>query len=158
GGMGNGGWGQGSWGQGGWGQGGFERRDTDEEKPVAMRYGKLPRDLPGWFEDYDTDKDGQVSLYEWRKAGRDVKDFTEMDLNGDGLITADELLRFTRAKNIEKKITDYENGDRGPGGWGLGEKINTDGGNNGKRPGGPGAGGPGGSPWGGGGGNPWGGG
>jgi hypothetical protein len=138
----NGGWGQGGWdpSQGGWGQGGwdpsqgprppFEKKETEEEKPVAMRYGKLPKDLPSWFDEYDLDKDGQVSLYEWRKAGKDVKDFTEMDLNGDGLITADEYLRFARQKNINTKLDAYAKSDGAdrPANWGLGAPVDGKGG------------------------------
>jgi hypothetical protein len=134
GGFGQSGWGQGQggWAQGGWGQGqggegrGFERRQSDEERPVAMRYGKLPRGLPKWYHENDTDKDGQVSLYEWRKAGSKTDEFTEMDLNGDGLVTADEYLRFARMRNIEIKVAEYEAGERDPGNWGLGEKLGTD--------------------------------
>jgi hypothetical protein len=154
-----GGWGQGGWGQGGWGQGGWqggdpnggmggpggrpEKKETEEEKPVAMRYGKLPKDLPSWFEELDTDKDGQVSLYEWRKAKRDTAEFLDMDLNGDGLITADEYLRFARQRTITEKVDAYEKGERQPGNWGLGEKLDGKGDNT-KGPGGPGG-------WGGGG-------
>jgi hypothetical protein len=119
-------WG-GGWGGGGYGgSGGFERQPTQEERPVAMRYGKLPKDLPPWFNEYDTDKDGQVGLWEWRKASKDVKDFTEMDLNDDGLITADEYLRFARQKNIDTKVAAYESGEREPGNWGLGGPTPVD--------------------------------
>ncbi len=122
---GQGGWDQGAWG-GNWGQRpGFEKKETEEERPVAMRYGKLPQGLPTWYDELDTDKDGQVSLFEWRKGGKDTKEFTEMDLNGDGLVTADEYLRFARQRNIDTKVAAYEEGTRGPGNWGLGEKLNT---------------------------------
>jgi hypothetical protein len=140
--FGPGGWNPGGWNPGGWDQNmwgqrpPFEKKDAEEEKPVAMRYGKLPKNLPGWFEEQDTDKDGQVSLYEWRKAGKDSKEFLEMDLNGDGLVTADEYLRFARQKNIDTKVAEYEEGIRGPGNWGLNEKPDTKG--TSERPKGPG--------------------
>jgi Ca2+-binding EF-hand superfamily protein len=105
-----GGWG-GNNGGGGWGDPNWANRDqkdpkkeTQEPKPVAMRYGFLPKDLPEWFDKYDIDKDGQVALHEWRKAGDDIAKFQEMDLNGDGLITADELLRFNLRQAEEAKI------------------------------------------------------
>ncbi|MDW8197850.1 MAG: EF-hand domain-containing protein, partial [Gemmataceae bacterium] len=129
---GSGGWG--NWGQGNWGGWSDPNRDsrnsdrrqpTNEERPVAMRYGKLPQGLPNWFNELDVDKDGQVGLYEWRKAGKDLKEFMEMDLNGDGLVTADEYLRFARLKNIETKVAAYESGERDPGNWGLGEKLDS---------------------------------
>ena len=129
-----GGWGGGGWGgenSGGWGgRGTFEKKDAEEEKPVAMRYGKLPKNLPSWFEDLDTDKNGQVEMFEWRKDRRDMKEFTEMDLNGDGLITADEYLRFARARNIDDKVNAYveSEGAVRPKNWGIGETIDPKGG------------------------------
>lgn len=149
----NNGWNQGGMGQGGWdpnGQGGwgqrppFEKKDTEEERPVAMRYGKLPKDLPPWFDDLDTDKDGQVSLYEWRKGSKETREFTEMDLNGDGLVTADEYLRFARQKNIATKIEAYDasGGTERPANWGLGAPVDGKGGDP-RSKGGPGFGGPG---------------
>lgn len=129
----------GGWG-GGWGdmQRPAEKKEAEEERPVAMRYGKLPKDLPSWFEDYDTDKDGQVGLYEWRKAGKPMADFTAMDLNGDGFVTADEYLRFSRQENINTKIAAYEETGVKPGsGWGLGTAGPSAGGDT-KGKGGPG--------------------
>jgi hypothetical protein len=46
-----------------------------------------------------------------------------MDLNNDGLVTADEYLRFARQRNIDIKVEAFnESGgtDRPTGGWGLG--------------------------------------
>jgi Ca2+-binding EF-hand superfamily protein len=57
--------------------------------------------LPSWFTTLDADKDGQISLFEWRKGGRPIAEFQEMDLNGDGLLTADEYLRWVKKKQIE---------------------------------------------------------
>jgi Ca2+-binding EF-hand superfamily protein len=58
---------------------------------------KAPK-LPEWFTTLDLDKDGQISLYEWRKAGRPIAQFQEMDLNGDGLLTPDEYFRWLKMK------------------------------------------------------------
>ena len=133
----------------GWGQRPpFEKKDVEEERPVVMRYGKFPKEvkdkLPGWFDDLDTDKDGQVSLYEWRKGSRETKEFAEMDLNGDGLVTVDELIRYERQKSITTKIEAYDasGGAERPANWGLGAPVDgkaTDT----PRKGGPGAGWPG---------------
>jgi hypothetical protein len=54
--------------------------------------------LPGWFSTLDADEDKQISLYEWRKAGKEIKEFLEMDLNGDGLLTTDEYSRWAQQK------------------------------------------------------------
>src|SRR5262249_33699383 len=54
--------------------------------------GKAGAGLPGWFTTLDADKDGQVSLFEWRKGGRARAVFEEMDLKGEGRLTADEYL------------------------------------------------------------------
>ncbi len=67
---------------------------TEEQRPVVLRYGKMPKELPSWFNDLDTDKDGQVGMYEWRFDSRVVSEFMAMDLNSDGLLTAEEYLRF----------------------------------------------------------------
>lgn len=67
-----------------------------EERRVAVRFGKLPVGLPAWFEELDADRDGQISLYEWRTSGRTIAEFAEYDLNGDGLLPPDEFLHYLR--------------------------------------------------------------
>jgi Ca2+-binding EF-hand superfamily protein len=54
--------------------------------------------LPAWFTKFDTDMDGQISLFEWRQSGRPIAEFQEMDLNGDGLLTKDEYRRWAKKK------------------------------------------------------------
>lgn len=118
--------GPGGWGQGGWGPNGqFERQKVEEERPVAMRYGKLPGGLPNWYDEFDTDKDGQVSLYEWRMGKKTISEFNTIDLNGDGLITADEYLRFSRQSKIDEKVAAYieSGGEVRPTSWGVGAPV-----------------------------------
>jgi ABC-type glycerol-3-phosphate transport system substrate-binding protein len=120
---------------GAWGgnYGGFdnqrnERKDAEEAKPIAMRYGKLPKDLPDWFDSDDLNRDGQIAMHEWLKANKSIDEFNLMDLNGDGLITADELLRFRRQQDEAQRtaaILDGGSAPRptgmaGPGGRGRG--------------------------------------
>lgn len=66
----------------------------EEKRPIMYRAGKLPANLPPWFAKLDRDNDGQVSLFEWRKAGKNLKDFAAVDRNADGLVTAEETLRY----------------------------------------------------------------
>jgi hypothetical protein len=67
--------------------------DPGPQKPTIYRKGKLPKELD-WFEKMDTDGDNQIGLYEWRKSGRSIKEFKEMDHNGDGFITVEEALLY----------------------------------------------------------------
>ncbi len=82
--------------------------EADEPKPKVYRYGHLPEGLPPYFytADGDMDKDGQVGLYEWAKlwdpkgvglSEEKLAEFKALDLNADGLITAEEYLRVKRA-------------------------------------------------------------
>jgi hypothetical protein len=69
-----------------------------EGRPRVYRKGRMPKGLPPWFEQLDRDGDAQVGLYEWKAAGRPVDDFVAMDLNGDGFLTAEEVLRYQKAQ------------------------------------------------------------
>lgn len=71
----------------------------EEPKPVVYRAGKLPKELPAWFTQLDTDGDGQISLYEWRSGGKSVEEFQKMDRNGDGFLTITEVLYYVQGKN-----------------------------------------------------------
>jgi Ca2+-binding EF-hand superfamily protein len=60
---------------------------------LTVTDGVPPPGLPDWFRQLDADKDGQVALDEWRAAGRALPGFDEFDRDGDGLITAREVVR-----------------------------------------------------------------
>lgn len=50
-----------------------------------------PAGQPGkFFETVDTNKDGVMSLAEWKASGRDPRGFAMMDSNGDGKVTRAE--------------------------------------------------------------------
>jgi Ca2+-binding EF-hand superfamily protein len=94
--------------------------DELDKRATVYRAGNLPPELQRtWFEDYDTDKDGQVGLYEWKASGRTVPDFRAIDSNGDGFITAEEALRWVR-KNGGGNTTGTRVAAAGPGGRGQG--------------------------------------
>ena len=92
-------------GGGGWGgpippppDGRRQEEPQEEPKPVVYRYGNLPPGLPDYFTKADDDRDGQIGLYEWAKywAHSEAKlaEYKTLDLNGDGLLTAEEYLRW----------------------------------------------------------------
>lgn len=69
----------------------------EDPRPQVFRAGKLPtKELPDWFVrlDKEGDSDGQVGLYEWKTLGKGIEEFSTMDLNADGLLTAEEYLRW----------------------------------------------------------------
>jgi hypothetical protein len=117
--------------------GALETALIDEEldkRPTVYRAGKLPiKGMPPWFTQLDTDGDGQVALYEWRAAGKDLDEFQDWDRDNDGYITPEEAIH-TQAKltntldplsiaavNAAEEATNNagnfgQGGPRGPGG------------------------------------------
>jgi Ca2+-binding EF-hand superfamily protein len=65
----------------------------ETERPKVIRAGKLPPGLPDWFTPMDYDRDGQIALYEWRRCRWPLEEFPRLDLNDDGLLVPEELLR-----------------------------------------------------------------
>jgi len=63
---------------------------------VVYHHGSLPSRLPNWFVELDSDCDGQVALYEWKQSGRPLEEFRKLDLNQDGFVTVEELLRYLK--------------------------------------------------------------
>jgi mono/diheme cytochrome c family protein len=63
----------------------------------ATVVGQVPKELPDWFKLLDEDQDGQVTLFEWRRAGKSIDEFKEWDRNDDGLITPAELFARLRS-------------------------------------------------------------
>ena len=67
------------------------------DRPVVYHNpSQLPKEMPSWFRQFDTDGDVQVGLYEWRVSKRPLAEFEAMDLNSDGLLEVTEYLRYTR--------------------------------------------------------------
>jgi Ca2+-binding EF-hand superfamily protein len=74
----------------------------DAQKPTVYRAGKLPKDIPQWFEQLDTDKDGQVGLYEWVRGSRALDEFRGMDRNEDGFLVIDEIMVVVRGNSTNR--------------------------------------------------------
>ncbi len=85
----------------------------EDARPTLYRFGKLPKELPAWFAELDTDKDGQVGLYEWVSGGRSVDEFKLMDRNDDGLLTIEEVLGYVRNSKSSGSVATASAG--GPG-------------------------------------------
>lgn len=84
-----------------------------DRRPTMFRAGKdVPKEIR-WFAELDTDKDGQVSFYEWRKAGKDRDEFSEYDRNGDFLMTAEEALHYQRKNGT--MLASNSSSDESPG-------------------------------------------
>jgi hypothetical protein len=64
-----------------------------EVRPAVYRAGSLLSGLPDFFLKLDTDRDIQLGLYEWKRSGRPLKEFFDMDRNDDGFLTIEELTR-----------------------------------------------------------------
>jgi len=114
----NGGW-NGNW-QGGMPDLGPNPTPEEEEvkKPVVYHAGNLPKDIPDWFKQIDSDGDGQIGLYEWKSSGRSLDEFRKIDRNNDGFLTIDEVMRYVAEQKKSGGGTTFGNGmaGRGPGG------------------------------------------
>jgi hypothetical protein len=64
---------------------------------------RLPKGLPDWFYQKDLNGDGQVTMAEYSSTWSDATagEFSKWDLNNDGVITPDEVLKVLGG---EKKI------------------------------------------------------
>jgi Ca2+-binding EF-hand superfamily protein len=85
-------------------------RDADVEPPDVYEgrksyriagEKKLPEGLPGFFEDKDVNKDGQIEMAEFATKWNDelVAEFFASDLNRDGSITIDEAIKAVELGN-----------------------------------------------------------
>ena len=72
---------------------------TPPAKPTRSS-SKINPKLPDEYKSKDVDKDNQIGMYEWPKT--DWAKFRELDLNGDGFLTAKELAAKPKKKGSDK--------------------------------------------------------
>jgi Ca2+-binding EF-hand superfamily protein len=65
-----------------------------DTRAKVYHYDNLPKELPPWFKELDTNHDAQVALYEWKASGRPISEFLRMDRNNDGFLTVEEVLWY----------------------------------------------------------------
>src|SRR5262249_9632027 len=70
------------------------RKPVEVRKPLVYHADNLPRELPSWFAELDTNHDAQIGLYEWKLSGRPLAEFQRMDRNNDGFLTVEEVLAY----------------------------------------------------------------
>ncbi len=75
-----------------------------EQRPNVYTGPKLPPGLPDWFAKLDTDRDGQIGLYEWVAAKKSIEEFKAMDRNGDGFLTPEEVLYFIASETNPEAV------------------------------------------------------
>lgn len=73
-------------------------RSSSSSTPSSSGQSSKPRTrisplLSDAYKSMDFDLDGQIALYEWRKAKRTISQFTQYDENTDGFLTAKELAK-----------------------------------------------------------------
>jgi Ca2+-binding EF-hand superfamily protein len=81
---------------------GNEKGQRGLDPKTSSTTAKVGVAMPDWFTTLDADMDGQIALHEWRKAGRSIETYMEMDLDEDGLLTRDEYLRFVKKNELER--------------------------------------------------------
>jgi Ca2+-binding EF-hand superfamily protein len=67
---------------------------VEDPRVKVYHYENLPKELPDWFKQLDTNHDAQVALYEWKASGKPIADFLRMDRNNDGFLTVEEVLWY----------------------------------------------------------------
>ena len=71
---------------------------------ILSSWERLPKGLPEWFTQRDSDRDGQVLMAEYSTTWFDevVDDYAQFDLNGNGVITPKECLLTTEKGAVRR--------------------------------------------------------
>ncbi len=76
----------------GYGSGSSSSSSRTSTSTAASRV-RVTLDLQSGYADVDSNRDGQLGLYEWKKAKPPLAQFTQLDANRDGFLTPRELER-----------------------------------------------------------------
>ncbi len=76
---------------------------SKSSKKTAKPKVRVTKDLPTDYRDKDKNGDGQIGLYEWDRNA--FAQFFGLDRNGDGLLTADELIAATKKSTTKSSTT-----------------------------------------------------
>jgi hypothetical protein len=83
--------------------------DSGSSKAAKPRQ-KFTLKLPEKYRSKDVDNDNQIGMYEWPKS--DWAKFKELDLNGDGFLTAKELTQEGKGNSEKRVASSDRRGDR----------------------------------------------
>ncbi len=77
---------------------------------IQEQSGGADEAIPGWFYELDANRDQQVAMTEFTEEWSDEKlaEFTSLDINGDGLLTTQEVLRANAMVGGTYSNTDAE--------------------------------------------------
>lgn len=100
------------------------RRDSRGRTPAKPQSKRIKKEkqrvnleLPEDYKEGDTDEDGQIGLYEWRKwKGRgpfESIEFAGLDLNGDGFVTPKEIVTIKKKEDAKTSSTASRSSSRG---------------------------------------------
>lgn len=90
---------------------------SKSSKKVVKPKERVTKVLPEDYRSKDKNGDGQIGLYEWDRSA--FAKFYELDRNGDGLLTADELIAATKKTTSGSKSSGSKSSTATPSGSGF---------------------------------------
>lgn len=89
-----------------------ETAATRRDRRYFVTPKRLPPGLPDWFVERDGDGDAQLTPAEFSPTSvrAELDEFTKFDLNGDGLLTADEYVQAAASKPTAEKSAEARSG------------------------------------------------
>ena len=85
------------------GRGGDSNSSGKSSKKTAKPKVRITKSLPDDYRGKDKNGDGQIGLYEWDRQA--FAQFFDLDRNGDGLLTADELIAAAKKSSAPSAVS-----------------------------------------------------